>query len=146
MSPRTWSLALGSVAALAANGYARRYAHVWASSNRIYLPVRKEMEFDPLLSLPNPLLAHFTIPLDANCQAVSQTLRTIIDGETPCALSCADVECDEPDAQPIILRYAIRKFPTILWLKGGNVVSEITPTSDDPESEIRRWIQETSNK
>lgn len=145
MTPRTWSLALGTTATIAANSCIRRYTHVWASSNRVYLPVRKELEFEPLLSLPNPLLAHFSFPTDSKCQAVTKALKTIVDGETPFALSTVDVECDEPDAQHLILRYGVTEFPTVLCLKGGDYISSFCPKGNDPETNLRHWIKELQN-
>lgn len=140
MTPRTWALVGGSVGTLALGYFARPFS---TGTNRIYVSVRRQNDFEPLTSLPNPLLANFCIYTDPLSLQVSDALKSIVNDETPFPVSCVDIESDEPDVQDILRRYAVNRIPTVVALRGGNPVSYFTPKNlDNLEQNLRNWIAE----
>lgn len=139
MTPRTWALVGGSVGTLALGFYARPFS---TGTNRVYVSIRRQMEFEPLATLPGPILANFCIYTDPLSAKVSHALKEIVNGDTPFPVSCVDIEADEPDVQPIVKRYAISKIPTVVALRGGNPISYFSPeTPEGVLEDLQRWIK-----
>lgn len=150
MSPRLWAITGTVVIGSIASGAILRPISTSAATNRFYGKVRKESEFEPLLTLPNPLLANFGFYSDTTSQKVSEALKNIVSSdETPIPLSFVDVECDEPDAQVLVQRYVIGHYPTVLAFRGGYLLSQFIPDKGDQaiEESLKKWIaDELSNK
>ena len=126
--------------------YGSRSFHASAAtrSNRVYTSIRNEFEFNPLLTLPNPLLANFCILTDPKSQTVSSVLEELVkSNSSKVPISSVDVEVDEPGNSELMQRYVVSSIPTIVLLEGGQRIQNFVPkgeSSEDLKKEIGDFI------
>lgn len=111
--------------------------------NRIHMPVRHDSEFHPLLTLPPPLLANFTIRNDPKSNLLTGALYRIVSDETEKLVSVVDIEADEPGTQELVDRYAISSIPTVVALKGGfvNGTYDMKDSKQVDWEDLKAWVE-----
>lgn len=141
----TLSRVLIASGGMSAIGYSVYYNRRAASTNsRIYIPVRYESEFEPLLLLKTPLLANFSIRNEHLSRQVTNHLSKVIN-ERPDdkPLSTVDVEADDPNVTDLLSRYMITSIPTVVAFRGGLPISSYTFDSKQRELDVEdfdKWI------
>lgn len=148
-----WTFMIASASIIGYMSYQRRKSFLARQEekyrrNRIHLPVRQESEFHPLLVLPPPLLANFTIRNDPKSNLLTGALYRIVSDETEKVVSVVDIEADEPGVKDLIDQYAVSSIPTVIALKGGFITGKYD-MEDKKEvnwEELKEWVEKMAEE
>ncbi|KAA8916359.1 hypothetical protein TRICI_001502 [Trichomonascus ciferrii] len=112
------------------------------------MPVRHESEFQPLLTLPPPLLANFTIRNDPKSNLLTGALYRIVSDETDKVVSVVDIEADEPGTQELVDRYVVSSIPTVVALKGGfvNGTYDMKDSKQVDWEDLKAWVEKMADQ
>jgi hypothetical protein len=142
--PSVQLLLLGTGTAVGAFAASRPYSSFGKRTNRVYIPVRFETEFEPLTLLKSPLLANFSIHNDRLSTTVSKDLAEIVVNQTETIVSAVDVEADELGVRELLTRYGVTHIPTIVALKGGVPFDRYEVKNYDYE-DLKRWVDKVGD-
>lgn len=94
-----------------------------------------------------PLLLNFTMPGDANCNKLTQSLFDVLSDKAKYPLSVdklvllANIACDGPGGRELQQNYGVSKIPTIVLLKKQMVADRFVPKDVASEADLSEWIK-----